>query len=136
MLLKNYYVICLPKCLCLFPGHFLTSMSGSQSRHAISRAAVPHSFWSPRSTKHTSVNGSTSNISAAEWMHGTKGKKLRPASPRQRVKYNISVNRRPCSASDVTGMLENSPYSLCVAPHLHKPHKITPRPASARIVNH
>ncbi|CAG5124811.1 unnamed protein product [Candidula unifasciata] len=103
-------------------GKLLKETASSQNAHTTSRTLVPY-IWSPRHTKQTSVSGSTSNMAKTQ----------RPGSPRRKVRYDLTVNRRPYSASNVTGMWDKSPYATCVAPHLHRPHKIKPRPLSAKV---
>ncbi|XP_055882729.1 uncharacterized protein LOC106055997 isoform X2 [Biomphalaria glabrata] len=118
-------------------------ISASQTRHLAARSHSPTSSSdriSRSDMKYAAINGYTNSVSGTDRVFVTETSRQRSSSPRLRPpkRSNISVNRRPYSATnnDAQNMLDKSPYLACVAPHIHQPHKLMLRPASAKKLMH
>ncbi|XP_012935394.1 uncharacterized protein LOC101845075 isoform X2 [Aplysia californica] len=112
-------------------------LSSSQTRSAATRAASPDSMdmGSRPDMKYAALSGYTDNVTGTERVFVSP--KARPKSPKvRRKRSNISVNKRPYSASGASAALDRSPYLACVAPHIHQPHTVKTRPASAKKLIH
>ncbi|XP_059161356.1 uncharacterized protein LOC131944640 isoform X2 [Physella acuta] len=129
----------------------LPNVVAVQTRHRAHRAQSPScssELSSRLEMKFASLNGITSNAGGTERIfvaevpkhRSPEFRKKRSPSPRMRSKKNnLSINKRPysaCCEAHSLGMLEKSPYLACVAPHIHHPHKVLPRPASAKKLMH
>merc|ERR1719210_2162100 len=81
--------------------------------------------------KYAALSGYTENVTGSERVFVSP--KRRPLSPkRSKRRSNISVNKRPYSASE-SSSLDKSPYRASVAPHIHN---VKSRPASAKKLMH